>query len=348
MEIQTIIQSIRKSLDRLENDEYGTDYDRVAIALTLAKELVGLIQSLFGADKIRKWKESEESTFDRFSAYLYKFFLSQDEYLSRMAPELMVESNILKEKLNTIMSRIEDVRNRTDSILKTGQPLFSQAEILEASQVELAKLTERKEHLEAISSKLSAIDMDAIRDDILKKEQVVQELELEYHPLIERKTRLEADTSRIRESIGEITGLIDGMEKARLAEITGYVEKMSFWFVGIQNIHCGIQEKIQKLESELKHEAEKLTDATNQFQEKLKQINEFSDRAYACQEALKEHFTANRQIESDLGFSLADRQGQIERLHVDIHKSLNQSDEAFTALLKQLDAAHEHIRQLSF
>jgi hypothetical protein len=348
MDHKQLIQTIKISLERIENPQYEQDYDQVAIVLSMAKDIISLIQIMFDEEKIRLWKMDEESTFDRFSAYLHKFLQSQTVYLNTINPELIVKSNILQLKLQNVQDQIARVRNQSLSILTEGTPLFAQMDTLHAQKQELNDLRQRKSQIEAVAAELSGIDMDKLRAEILEQEAVNQRLKLEYQPLLERKTFLEAEAFQVRDATRNVTELISGLENAKTEEMARHMENLTSWFARLRSIQTNFQVRVQKLEADLQIEAENLRNVVSQFQEKIQRIEEFSDKAYACQEELRAHFSVNQQIENDTEFSLVSRQEQIERLSREIKSQLGQYDQALSAMLKQIDAADAKIKPLSF
>ena len=348
MDQKQLIQAIKISLERIENSQYGQDYDQVAIVLSMAKDITNLLQIMFDAEKIRLWKIDEESTFDRFSAYLYKYLQSQVSYLDIINPELLVDGNILQSKLQNIQNQLSLIQNQSLSILSEGAPLFAQMDTLYAQQQDLNDMHLRKSKIETIAAELSGIDLDKLRSEILEQEAINQSLESEYRPLWERKTALEAEAFQIRDAVRNIAELINGLENAKTGEMTRYMENLTNWFDRLKSIQTNFQGRVQKLEEDLLVEIENLRKIVCQFQEKIQKTEEFSDKAYTCQEELRTHFRVNQQIENDIEFSIVNRQEQIERLNREIKDQLGQYDQALSAMLKQIDAADAKIKPLSF
>lgn len=347
METQNIRQSIRSALDRIENVQYDNDYDRVAIVLSMAKDMISLVQTLCSVKKIRVWNTSDENTFDRFSAYLYKYLQDQAVYLEAISPEMLVDSNLLRNKLQDVLDRVAQVRQQKESILTEGEPLFAQMETLETRQQEVRKLLEEKKRLEIINDELSGIDVDQLRADVQKMEAAKLLLENEISPLEERIIALEAEIVVRRDVQQHIAETVNWLEKSKIAEVAQYVEKLTGWFDRLKSKHFDIQGKVDKLEADLQIEAEKLKTAANQFQENIRKSNMFSDKAYTCQEALKEHFRANQNIGESFANSLPGIQEQIEQLHLTLENNLSQSDQALELHQKKIEAANEKIKPLS-
>ena len=344
----SFIPSIQANLERFENSHYQSDYDQVAVVLSMAKDLVDLLPAMFGPEKLSAWKTDEESTFDRFAALLFKCLQGLAAYLDQINPELLVESNVFQAKLEQVQKALIATQGTTHSLLAEGAPLFAQFEELLAQKEELEAIRKRKVQAETISTELSGLDLDTLHNTVTALEVENQRLQSEYQPLVERKTTLEAEAFQRRSAIDEITGLIDGLEKARPDEMMAYMENLTGWLSRLGSIETTFQDRAEVLHDDLQSELEKLRGAVGLFQENLEKSIAFSDMAHACQEEIEAQFSANRQIQDDFELSLVDRQVQLEGLSSDIKDQLIRYDSTLKVFLNQKDAADAKIKPLIF
>ncbi len=348
MDVAPFVQAIRANLEKIENPQYASDYDQVAVVLSVAKELIDALPGLFGPEKLSHWKENEESTFDRFAAILFKCLQGMGDYLEKINPELLVESNVLQAKLQRIQVALAETQKTSSSLLAEGGPLFARMEQLLAQKEELETLRKRKALAETIAAELAGLDLDVLRKEVAEMEAENQVVLDDYQPLVDRKIALEESVSQSRSAIGEISGLIDGLEMAQPGEMTTYVESLTNWTVRIGSIQNTFQDRVQVLQDDLNDELDKLKAIVAEFQENLRKSMEFSDMAFACQEEMRAQFSANRQIKNDLEMSLAGRQSQLDELNTAIKDQLTRYDQGLTALLNQIDAADARIKVFTF
>ncbi len=348
MTSEQIVTRIRLALERLENPQYDQDYDRAAIVVTLAMDAFSMIGSLFDAARISNWKTADESTFDRFCACLHKLLQNQTDYLSHINPELLTESNYLHDRLTHVQQQLAELHNQTDTILVAGAPLFAELDVLRERQAELRNLQSRKTEAEAIAAELTGIDLQQMRANIVSLEATNQALQAKYEPLQARRNAQEAEAQQLQQAIQSVGDILNRLENARSDEMTGYMETLKDWLHKLAAMQVTFQARVQKLHTDVEAEAAALEMAMDQFREKLAQIREYADQAYAVQEEMATQFGANQQIRRDIEPTLAGRREQLGQLNQDIKTLLEQYDQALGSMLQHIDATHANLQKLSF
>lgn len=330
-----IVKQIKNGIAILER-EGNDEFDIVTAVFSILHETTNLMGTICDKEKIKVWKDLDDPSFYRFASKLKLGLELQRDYLNTISDQLILEGDIVSQKIAVCHEQINSLLEQERTILKEVSPLIEKENELREARRRVDMLLSKKNELEGIEKKLSGIDIKALKRQVAEKEKIRDDLENRYKPLLEKKETLQNSLTDLNEAINSISEELTRLETAYGEEARRLTENIPQWIEKIKNRQIIREEKDKEYIARLEKEAERLRETEKKLQEHLNKSNEFVSLAMTNWEIMRRHFEANKTIGSRFSKSLTDIQDNLSGITDAVEKELTNFDESLRVMQKRI------------
>ncbi len=335
-----ILERIKNSIVALEKEDQD-EFDLITAVFSISHETTNLLGTMCGGEKIKGWKDGDDPSFYRFASKLKIGLELQRDYLNSISGQLILERDIVSQKITDCQVRINSLLEQEKTILKEVDSLIQKEDELKEKNKRVDALFNKKNELEDIEKKLSGIDLKKLEAKVVKLEKKKTDLENKYRPLLNQKEALQNTITELSAEMQNITGALTRFETAKGEEVQRLTENIPQWIEKIKQRRMAREGKDREYMAKLEEEAGELRETEKMIQEHLNKSKELVALAMDKREILRTHFEANKTIDHRFSrslshMSLPQMQGDLSRLTETVEKELVRFDVVLGELHKRI------------